>query len=72
MDEAPRHPHNVARRAFIDVGGALQPAPAPRFSRTPAEIGRPSAPLGAEGEAILRESGFSDERIEALRRCGAL
>ena len=72
MDEAPRHPHNVARRAFIDVDGALQPAPAPRFSRTPAEIGRPSAPPGAEGEAILRESGFSDERIEALRRCGAL
>ena len=72
MDEAPRHPHNVARATFLDLDGAPQPAPAPRFSRTPAEIGRPPAPLGAEGEAILRESGFSDERIEALRRCGAL
>ncbi len=72
LDEAPRHPHNVARRAFVDVGGAPQPAPAPRFSRTRVEIGRPPAAPGAEGEAILRESGFSDERIEALRRCGAL
>ena len=72
VDEAPRHPHNLARRAFVDVGGAAQPAPAPRFSRTSAEIGRPPAPPGADGETILRESGFSDERIEALRRCGAL
>jgi alpha-methylacyl-CoA racemase len=72
MDEAPRHPHNVARRTFVDVDGATQPAPAPRFSRTRVEIGRSPAALGAEGEAILRESGFSDERIEALRRCGAL
>ena len=72
LDEAPRHPHNVARRTFVDVDGAPQPAPAPRFSRTPAEIGHPPAALGAHGEAILRECGFSDERIETLRRCGAL
>ncbi|MGA2485919.1 MAG: CaiB/BaiF CoA-transferase family protein [Roseiarcus sp.] len=70
--EAPRHPHNLARRTFVDVGGAPQPAPAPRFSRTPAEISRPSAAPGAEGEAILHEIGFSDERIEALKRVGAL
>src|SRR5947209_4501635 len=36
LDEAPRHPHAVARSAFIDVGGTVQPAPAPRFSKTPA------------------------------------
>ncbi len=72
LDEAPRHPHNVARQTFVDLDGAPQPAPAPRFSRTRAEVGRPPAALGAEGEAILRESGLSDERIEALRRCGAL
>jgi alpha-methylacyl-CoA racemase len=72
MNEAPRHPHNLARRTFVDVDGAPQPAPAPRFSRTPAEIGPPSAALGADGETILRESGFSDARIEALRLCGAL
>src|SRR6202050_673445 len=36
MEEAPRHPHNVARGSFVEVGGVVQPAPAPRFSRTPA------------------------------------
>ena len=36
LDEAPLHPHNVARGTFIAVEGQLQPAPAPRFSATPA------------------------------------
>jgi len=72
LDEAPRHPHNVARHAFVDVDGSLQPAPAPRFSRTPPEIGRSSATPGEHGEAILRERGFSAERIEELKRSGAL
>jgi alpha-methylacyl-CoA racemase len=40
LDEAPRHPHHVARGTFMEVDGITQPAPAPRFSRTPA--GRPS------------------------------
>jgi alpha-methylacyl-CoA racemase len=72
LDEAPRHPHNLARRAFVEVDGAPQPAPAPRFSRTPAEIGRPPARQGEHGEAILRERGFSAAQIEALKRAGAL
>ncbi|MDD2545372.1 MAG: CaiB/BaiF CoA-transferase family protein [Burkholderiaceae bacterium] len=37
-DEAPRHPHNVARGTFATVDGVVQPAPAPRFSRTPADV----------------------------------
>jgi alpha-methylacyl-CoA racemase len=36
LAEAPRHPHNVARGAFVEAGGVIQPAPAPRFSATPA------------------------------------
>jgi alpha-methylacyl-CoA racemase len=68
MDEAPAHPHNRFRATFVPGDGGPQPAPAPRFSRTPAEI----SPPGAGGEAILRERGISDERIEALRRVGAL
>jgi alpha-methylacyl-CoA racemase len=36
--EAPSHPHNVARSTFVEVDGAVQPAPAPRFSRTPSSI----------------------------------
>lgn len=45
-DEAPAHPHNVARGTFIDVAGVVQPAPAPRFSRTP-----PSVPGAVSVEA---------------------
>ncbi|WP_231974925.1 CoA transferase [Mycobacterium sp. E1747] len=35
LTEAPQHPHIAARQTFVDVGGVVQPAPAPRFSRTP-------------------------------------
>jgi alpha-methylacyl-CoA racemase len=68
MDEAPAHPHNLARATFVAGEGGPQPAPAPRFSRTPAGIAAPAE----GGEAILRERGFSEERIEVLRRAGAL
>jgi alpha-methylacyl-CoA racemase len=72
LDEAPRHAHNVARQTFLVRGGAPEPAPAPRFSRTEPEIGRPPAAPGEHGEEILRERGFSPERIDALKRSGAL
>lgn len=36
LREAPQHPHNVARHTFVEEGGMVQPAPAPRFSATPA------------------------------------
>lgn len=38
LSEAPRHPHMAARRTFVERHGAMQPAPAPRFSRTPSVI----------------------------------
>jgi alpha-methylacyl-CoA racemase len=72
MDEAPLHPHNAARSTFVAGESGAQPAPAPRFSRTPGEIASPPAAPGADGEAILREHGFSPERIEGLRREGAM
>ena len=72
LDEAPRHPHNLARHAFVEVDGASQPAPAPRFSRTPPEMARAPARPGEHGEEILRACGFSPARIEALRKVGAL
>jgi alpha-methylacyl-CoA racemase len=72
LDEAPRHPHNVARETFLQRDGAYEPAPAPRFSRTRPEIARPPAACGEHGEEILRERGFSPERIDALKRSGAL
>jgi alpha-methylacyl-CoA racemase len=67
MDEAPRHPHNAARATFVDVDGVTQPAPAPRFSRTPGRPGTVSAP-GQDGAAILADWGWTDDAIATLRR----
>lgn len=66
MDEAPAHPHNAARGTFTEVHGAVQPAPAPRFSRTPAEIGAAPALKGEHSRDILAEFGFSAAEIEVL------
>lgn len=54
-DEAPKHPHNVARNTFTELGGVVQPSPAPKFSRTPAES--PSASREASLEEILQSWG---------------
>ncbi|WP_198115720.1 CaiB/BaiF CoA transferase family protein [Massilia rhizosphaerae] len=67
MDEAPRHPHNAARATFVDVDGVTQPAPAPRFSRTPGAA-RPVAAPGQDGAAILADWGWPRDAIATLRR----
>lgn len=59
MAEAPSHPHNVAREAFTQVAGVVQPAPAPRFSRTPGAIQGPAAAPGADTEKVLADWGVS-------------
>ena len=66
MDEAPEHAHNKARKTFVTVDGLKQPAPAPRFSRTPPTT--PVAPRrpGADTEAVLKEIGFSTDEILAV------
>jgi alpha-methylacyl-CoA racemase len=72
FEEAAAHPHAQARGAFAEVGGLVQPAPAPRFSRTPAgPLRAPPAP-GADGDALLREAGFPENEIAALRAAGVL
>ena len=63
MSEVRHHPHHQARGTFIDDGEYWQPAPAPRFSRTKAELRGPSARLGQHTQDILREFGFSDQDI---------
>lgn len=55
MKEAIVHPHNVARGTFLDVNGAVQPAPAPRFSHTPTTLHRAAPARGADAAAILAE-----------------
>jgi alpha-methylacyl-CoA racemase len=67
MGEAPDHPHNAARGTFIDVGGVRQPAPAPRFSRTPSGTPAPPPRPGSDTEAMLTELGYSPKEIAALR-----
>ena len=71
MDEAPAHPHNRARQTFIEVGGVIQAAPAPRFSRSVTEAPRPPTP-GDAGEAVLADWGFTPAELEALKTSGAV
>ena len=60
LSEAPRHPHNQARGTFIERDGVIQPAPAPRFSRTQPEIQGPPPEPGAHTEEVLRDWGISN------------
>ncbi|MGI9600406.1 MAG: CaiB/BaiF CoA transferase family protein [Acidimicrobiales bacterium] len=71
-DEAAQHPHNVERGTFVDVAGVVQPGPAPRFSRTEAEIQRPPSHAGQHTDEVLTDWGFSADRIAALREAGAV
>ena len=66
MEEAPTHPHNAARGTFVERNGVTQPAPAPRFSRTPGAIAAPPPLRGEHGADILAEFGFTAEEIAAL------
>ncbi len=59
MAEAPDHPHNRARQTFVEVEGVVQPAPAPRFSKTPGAIAGIAPGPGEHGEAILADWGVS-------------
>jgi alpha-methylacyl-CoA racemase len=68
--EAPKHPHNVARKTFVEVDGVMQPAPAPRFSRTEPQI--QSGPKAADNDASLKAWGFSGDDVAKLQSAGAI
>ena len=70
FSEARRHPHNLARKAFVSVARLEQPAPAPRYSATPAEVRREPPERGALGRAALADWGFAAAQIERLRQSG--
>jgi alpha-methylacyl-CoA racemase len=70
--EAHLHPHNVARSTFVEVNGTVQPAPAPRFSRTPSAISKPPSPPGADTITALVEWGVAEDAVTKLRESGAL
>ena len=71
IDEVRQHPHHRARQTFIDDGDYWQPAPAPRFSRTPGSVDGPADRVGQRTEGILSGFGFSDREIEQLLASGA-
>lgn len=72
LAEAPLHPHNVARGTFVEVDGIVQPAPAPRFSRTPSA--KPTGPEvpGQSSATALASWGFPQADIDTLMRAGVL
>jgi alpha-methylacyl-CoA racemase len=72
MGEAAEHPHLQARQTILNEDGILQPAPAPRFSRTPGAISRPAAWPGQHTDEVLADWGFSADRIAKLHETGAI
>ncbi len=72
LDEAPLHPHNQARKTFVEIMGVTQPGPAPRFSRTTAEVSSPPAEPGEHSAAVLADWGMAHEEILALSKEGII
>jgi alpha-methylacyl-CoA racemase len=71
MREATAHPHNVHRGTFVELGGTMQPAPAPRFSRTVPEVTQLPANPGQHTREVLTDWGFSADAVEKLISVGA-
>ena len=69
--ESRAHPQIVARGGAIEIDGVAQPAPAPRFARTPGAATRPPPERGSGGAEALAEWGFGAEEIAALRAPGS-
>jgi alpha-methylacyl-CoA racemase len=72
MAEAPDHPHNRERETFVEVAGVTQPAPAPRFGRTPGAIRRPPPHFGQHTDETLADWGFTGDELDKLRQAGAI
>jgi alpha-methylacyl-CoA racemase len=71
--EALEHPHNVAREAFVPrEPGMVQPAPAPRLSRTPGRVAGPPPECGGDTRAVLAEIGYSAADLDGLADAGTI
>ncbi len=70
--ELPDHPHNAARDAYLDIDGITQPAPAPRFDRSPPAVPRKPSHPGGSSRAVLRGAGLDDDAIETLIASGTI
>ena len=72
LSEAPQHPHNVARGTFVTRDDVIQPAPAPRFSATPARLDLPPPTVGEHTNAVLADLGLSGDEVRRLREAGVV
>ena len=72
LGEVASHPHNAARATFTERDGVLQPAPAPRFSRTVPDMGRSPQKPGADTDVVLGDFGFSAGEISKLKETGVV
>lgn len=72
LAEAPEHPHNKTRGTFVEIGGSMQPAPAPRFDQTQSVVPRPAVESGQDTDAILSELGLDADACAELRSAGAI
>ncbi len=70
MTEAAAHPHARQRQSFVEVGGVLQPAPAPRFGRSRPSAPRPAPTLGQHTRELLLEAGYSESDIVSMLAAG--
>jgi len=70
LEEVGNHPHNRERDLLVDIQGVLQPAPAPRLSRTPGAALGPGGPRGANTREVLIELGHPEKEVDALFKQG--
>ena len=70
--DAPKHPANIARNTYIEVDGVVQPAPAPRFGRTPSEVRHGGHDVGQDTGSVLAEMGFGEQELASLRSDGSI
>ncbi len=70
--EAPAYPANVARKTYVEVDGVTQPAPAPRFSRTPGAVAHGAHAFGEDTDQVLSAMGFEEQELAGLRESGAI
>ena len=70
--DAAAHPANVARDTYVEVGGVTQPAPAPRFSRTPSAVAHATHDAGEDTNDVLTAMGLAQDEIDKLREAGSI
>ena len=70
--DAPKHPANIARSTYIEVDGLVQPAPAPRFGRTPSEVRHSGHDVGQDTDVVLTEMGFGEHELASLKADGSI